>query len=148
MFSGGIDKQLWAVMGYRKRHNHYYCHPYNQKTSNDVTCHKIYWRVALKKCEFAKVLSHTYGICNVTKQILYEGKKVRLLLYTEAVSCRCYCNFVKKETLAQLFSCEFCEIFKKKFLHRPPLVDGSINKERQKNCEQIQSEIYLVWKSK
>ena len=23
------------------------------------------------------------------------------------------CNFIKKETLAQVFSCEFCEIFKK-----------------------------------
>ena len=22
------------------------------------------------------------------------------------------CNFIKKETLAQVFSCEFCEIFK------------------------------------
>ena len=23
------------------------------------------------------------------------------------------CNFIKKETLAQVFSCEFCEVFKK-----------------------------------
>ena len=27
-----------------------------------------------------------------------------------------FCNFIKKETLAQVFSCEFCEIFKKFFL--------------------------------
>ena len=26
------------------------------------------------------------------------------------------CNFIKKETLAQVFSCEFCEIFKNIFL--------------------------------
>ena len=26
------------------------------------------------------------------------------------------CNFIKKETLAQVFSCEFCEIFKNFFL--------------------------------
>ena len=26
------------------------------------------------------------------------------------------CNFVKKETLAQVFSCEFCEISKNTFL--------------------------------
>ena len=26
-----------------------------------------------------------------------------------------YCNFIKKETLAQVFSCEFCEISKKTF---------------------------------
>ena len=24
----------------------------------------------------------------------------------------CACNFIKKKTLAQLFSCEFCEMFK------------------------------------
>ena len=31
-------------------------------------------------------------------------------------------NFIKKETLAQVFSCEFCEIFKNAFFHRTPLV--------------------------
>ena len=25
------------------------------------------------------------------------------------------CNFVKKETLAQIFSCEFCEVFRNTF---------------------------------
>ena len=25
------------------------------------------------------------------------------------------CNFIKKETVAQVFSCEFCEIFKNTF---------------------------------
>ena len=25
------------------------------------------------------------------------------------------CNFIKKETLAQVFSCEFCEIYKSNF---------------------------------
>ena len=33
------------------------------------------------------------------------------------------CNFIKKETLAQVFSREFCEISKKTFLHRTPLGD-------------------------
>ena len=32
------------------------------------------------------------------------------------------CNFIKKETLAQVFSCEFCEISKNTFFHRTPLV--------------------------
>ena len=31
-------------------------------------------------------------------------------------------NFIKKETLAQVFSCEFCEISKNTFFHRTPLV--------------------------
>ena len=36
------------------------------------------------------------------------------------------CNFFKKETLAQVFSCEFCEISKNTFLQRTPLVAASI----------------------
>ena len=32
------------------------------------------------------------------------------------------CNFIKKETLAQVFSCEFCEISKNTFFYRTPLV--------------------------
>ena len=36
------------------------------------------------------------------------------------------CNFIKKETLAQDFYCEFCEISKNTFFHRTPLVADSI----------------------
>ena len=49
----------------------------------------------------------------------------------EAVVQRCSlkqveaCNFIKKEALAQVFSCEFCEISKNTFLHRTPLVAAS-----------------------
>ena len=35
------------------------------------------------------------------------------------------CNCIKKETLAQLFSCEFREIFKNTFLYRTPLLAAS-----------------------
>ena len=38
------------------------------------------------------------------------------------------CNFVKKETLAQVFSCEFCEIFKGTFFYRTPPVAASLSK--------------------
>ena len=38
------------------------------------------------------------------------------------------CNFIKKETLAQVFSCEFCEISKNTFFNKtPPTL-------RKKNC--------------
>ena len=37
------------------------------------------------------------------------------------------CNFIKKETLAQVFSCEFCEISKNTFHHRTLLVPGSFH---------------------
>ena len=35
------------------------------------------------------------------------------------------CNFIKKETLAQVPSCEFCEISKDTFSNRTPLVAAS-----------------------
>ena len=35
------------------------------------------------------------------------------------------CNFIKKETLAQVFSCEFCEIYKNTLYYRIPLVAAS-----------------------
>ena len=37
-------------------------------------------------------------------------------------------NFIKKETLAQLFSCEFCEISKNTFLYRTAPVAASVSK--------------------
>ena len=37
------------------------------------------------------------------------------------------CNFIKKETLAQVFSCEFCEIFKNTFYYRTPLIVASVS---------------------
>ena len=36
-----------------------------------------------------------------------------------------FCDFFKKETLAQVFSCEFCEISKNIFFYRTPLVAAS-----------------------
>ena len=35
------------------------------------------------------------------------------------------CNFIKKETLAQVFSCEFFEISKNTFFYRTPPVSTS-----------------------
>ena len=38
------------------------------------------------------------------------------------------CNFIKKETLAQVFSCEFCEISKNTFSYRtPPIAASSLS---------------------
>ena len=37
------------------------------------------------------------------------------------------CNLIKKETVAQVFSCEFCEISKNTFFYKTPLVAASEN---------------------
>ena len=36
------------------------------------------------------------------------------------------CNFIKKETLAKVFSCGFCQISKNTFSYRTPLVAASV----------------------
>ena len=35
------------------------------------------------------------------------------------------CNFITKEAMAQVFSCEFCETFKNTFSYRTPPVAAS-----------------------
>ena len=47
----------------------------------------------------------------------------KVILYVKVITCK----FVKKETLAHVFACEFCEISKNTFLHRTPLVAASEN---------------------
>ena len=36
------------------------------------------------------------------------------------------CNFIEKETLAEVFSCEFCKISKNTFFHRTPLMEHKV----------------------
>ena len=42
--------------------------------------------------------------------------------------CAKACNYIKKETLAQVFSCEFCEISRNIFFYRTPSVAASVCK--------------------
>ena len=37
------------------------------------------------------------------------------------------CNFTKKKALAQVFSSEFCKIFKTTFFYKAPLVAASVS---------------------
>ena len=53
------------------------------------------------------------------------------------------CNFIKKETLAQVFSWEFCENSNDIFLHRTPLVAAS-GKSNAKFQHHIPVNIYLL----
>ena len=48
-----------------------------------------------------------------------------MLLYVTLVTSQLQPATLLKETLAQVFSCEFCEIFKKTFFHRTPPVAAS-----------------------
>ena len=42
------------------------------------------------------------------------------------INLQAACNFIKKETLAQVFSCEFCKISKKTFLTEWLLLDNRL----------------------
>ena len=57
----------------------------------------------------------------------FKGKHLCWSLFLNKVTKAC--NFIKKETLVQVFSCEFCEISKNIFFHRtPPVAASSLSK--------------------
>ena len=56
----------------------------------------------------------------------WSVKKVFLEISQNSQENTCACNFIKKETLEQVLSCESCEISKNTFLHRTPLVAASM----------------------
>ena len=57
----------------------------------------------------------------------FTGKHLRQsLIFNKVAGLRHkICNFIKKETLTQVFSCEFCEISKNTVSYRTPLVVAS-----------------------
>ena len=54
----------------------------------------------------------------------FTGKHLCQSLFFDKVAGAA-CSFIKKETLAQMFSCEFCEISKNTFFYRTPSVATS-----------------------
>ena len=66
----------------------------------------------LKRCSYKFTKFTRQGLC----QILFFNKRKA-------------CTFIKKETLAQVFSCEFCETSKNTFSPRASPVAASINRE-------------------
>ena len=65
---------------------------------------------------------------NIVKTLSAEAvtrsylKKVFLEISQNSLesTCALACNFIKKETLTQVFSCELCEISKNTFPYRTP----------------------------
>ena len=74
-----------------------------------------WFRSSYQRCSFKKGV-----LKNFTK---LTGKHLCQCLFFNKVAGAC--NFIKKETLAQVFSCQFCEIFKNTFFKRTPLVAAS-----------------------
>ena len=62
--------------------------------------------------------------CSIRKSVLRNFTK-----FTWKHLCQSlFCNFIEKETLTQVFSCEFCEISKNTLSYRTPLVAVSVKK--------------------
>ena len=86
-------------------------------------------------------VSPTWGVSSHTKQFLknfakFTGKHLcQSLFFKKVAGLRPYtfggvsihkaCNFIKKEALAQVFYCEFCEISMNTFFYRTPPAAGS-----------------------
>ena len=61
------------------------------------------------------------NIATFMLQLCYD-KNSRQILANDRLEA---CNFIKKETLAQVSSFEFCKIYKNTFYYRTPLVAAS-----------------------
>ena len=78
-----------------------------------------------KKAIFFSILQSSRGVLrNFTK---FTGKHLRqILLFNKVASLRPEASTIlKKETLAQVLSCEFCKISKNSFSYRTPWVATS-----------------------
>ena len=85
----------------------------NSLLKNAFLLEAVVWRCSVKKM-FLEILQNSQENTRARFSFLIK-------LQTKAKAC----NFVKKETLAQVFSCEFCEISKNNFPYKTPLVTAS-----------------------
>ena len=56
-------------------------------------------------------------------------------------------TLLKKETLAQVFSCEFCEIFKNTFFYRIPPVAASIIHQITCETKDLSPTLFMTWRN-
>ena len=80
---------------------------------------------AVRKCSLEAVAQRCF-VKRVLLKILQNLQentclRVSLLIKLDALAC----NFIKKGTLAQVFSCEFCELSKNTCFYKTPLVATS-----------------------
>ena len=65
---------------------------------------------------------NSHRMFSVRKGVLRKSRaRVSFLIKLHAQDC----DFIKKETLVQMFSCEFCKNFKSTYFCRTPLVVAS-----------------------
>ena len=75
----------------------------------------MFANIRMKRSSHPEVFCKKVVLRNFAK---FTGKDLCQSLFFNKVASLETCNFIKKETSAQVFSCEFCEISKNTFLHR------------------------------
>ena len=94
---------------------------------------KIYLKISEVEFSFSRIheswFRSSHQRCSVRKGVFRNftkstGKHLCQSLFLIKLQAEA-CNCIKKETLAQVFSCEFCEIFKIIYFYRIPLVPTS-----------------------
>ena len=68
----------------------------------------------------------------------FTGKHLCHSIFLNKVTGLRLATLLKKETLTQMFSCAFCEIFKNAFFYRTPLVAASEELMNDPGCSQQQ----------
>ena len=99
MFSGGIEMKHWRKMGRYVKLGRV----------NDKGTTPTSFRSSRPEVFFKKGVLRNFA--ELTRKHLYRGSFLIKLLPSA-------CNFIKTESLTQVFSCEFCEIYNKTFCYR------------------------------
>ena len=91
---------------------------------------------------FLLIFRSSHQRCSVRKGVrrnfvIFTGKHLCQSLFFDKVA-----NFIEIETLAQIFSCEFCEISKNTFFHRTPLGAASPNFNTRKLGNLLTSQVF------
>ena len=66
-----------------------------------------------------------YSVKNVFLKVSQNSQENTCARVSFLIKLQALGNFIKKGTLAQMISCEFCEIFKNAFFYRTPPVAAS-----------------------
>ena len=87
------------------------------------------WRIGsfydiLKNLSSSAILTDSMGIF---RQFYLSFRLAAFFVYSFSTYTHKACNFIKKETLAWVFSCEPCEISKNTFFYRTPMVASADN---------------------
>ena len=94
---------------------------------NGVTCQLGKW------ASYSHIFEYTIPLIEVAiRGVLWKRVFLKISQNAQGNTCARVsflqpqaCNFIKKETLAKVFICEFCEISKNTFFQRTPVVVAS-----------------------